>query len=222
LHQWIVLDERTVQKCVSRHDYATVTTFPLRLKSRAREICLFFVFRNPRFRVPCSTHPPCVPVFRVPLNPRGTQVARGRTHRSPLRCNAPRNRNDGRRVGPLRRRCRLAASHHIAQHSAAAQRAQLVESFLAPCEHMTGMQPSASTGSAMFLFRVRRPVTPSFLAFPRSHRAFLHRARRLRARQPTCATGGAAAARLRIDADGCCRTLWSALSRSHETLYVAS
>eukprot|EP00966_Prymnesium_polylepis_P135656 3135892-Prymnesium_polylepis.1 len=82
---------RGVQKCVSRHDFATGTTFPLRLKSHAREICLCSVFRTPRFHVPCSTPsvflcsvfrtPPRVPVFRVPLNPRGTHVGGRRCER---------------------------------------------------------------------------------------------------------------------------------------------
>ena len=45
--------------------------------------------------------------------------------------------------GPLRCRCRTAHSHHIAQHSAAAEHAQLVESFPAACEHPTAMQQSA-------------------------------------------------------------------------------
>ena len=103
--------------------------------------------------------------------------------------------------GPLRCRCRTAHSHHIAQHSAAAEHAQLVESFPAACGHPTGMQQSASTDSAKFLIRVRCPVTPAFHTLPCAHRAFVHRARRLRACQPRCAACGAAAARLRIDAD---------------------
>ena len=103
--------------------------------------------------------------------------------------------------GPLRCRCRTAHSHHIAQHSAAAEHAQLVESFPAACEHPTGMQQSASTDSAKFLIRVRCPVTPALHTLPCAHRAFVHRARRLRACQPRYAACGAAAARHRIDAD---------------------
>ena len=63
------------------------------------------------------------------------------------------------------------------------------------------MQQSASTDSAKILIRVRCPVTPAFHTLPCAHRAFVHRARRLRACQPRCAACGAAAARLRIDAD---------------------